>query len=161
MMKAIKVAKAKIRNNEYPFGCCIVYKDSAIVESNTCFTSRNPLEHAEMKAMNQLIKTYGQDALKKSVLYATTEPCLMCLGALNWAHIPRLVYGTSALESGKLGFDEIAVSIEELQPKMSYCLEVKGGVLYEECKKLLLEWDKRNKLIKRLFKRGIEVSDEN
>ncbi len=161
MMKAIEIAKLKMSENEYPFGCCIVYKDTCIVESNTCFTSGNPLDHAEMKAISQLVKIYGYDVLKKSVLYATTEPCLMCFGALNWAHIPRLVYGTSVLESSQLGFDEMVVSIEELKSKMSYSLEVKGGVLYEECKELLLEWDKRNKLIRRLFKREGEVLDEN
>lgn len=50
MMKAIEIAKGKIRGNEYPFGCCIVYQDTVILESNSCFTSRNPLNHAEMNA---------------------------------------------------------------------------------------------------------------
>lgn len=152
MMKAIEIAKGKIRGNEYPFGCCIVYQDMVILESNSCFTSRNPLNHAEMNAMNQLINLYGEAALKKSVLYATTEPCLMCLGAINWAHVPRVVYGTSIAESSRLGFDEIDISIDDVLPKMHYSLEVKGGVLHEECMNLLAEWHKRNEMIKRLFK---------
>ena len=73
MMKAIEIAKGKIRGNEYPFGCCIVYQDTVILESNSCFTSRNPLNHAEMNAMNQLINLYGEAALKKSVPVSYTH----------------------------------------------------------------------------------------
>lgn len=154
MMKAIDIAKKKIQRNEYPFGCCIVYRNTVILESNTCFTNRNPFNHAEMNAMNKLINLHGEDALKESVLYATTEPCLMCLGAINWGQIPRVVYGTSAVESSKMGFSEVDISITYLQSKMKYSLEVKGGVLHNECMSLFVEWNKRNEIIKRLFKKG-------
>ncbi len=151
MKEAIGIARKQLKRNEYPFGCCIVYNGNVVIESNTCFSGRNPLLHAEINAINRFIDEIGLDELKKSVLYATTEPCLMCFGAINWVNIPRLVYGTSVIESSKLGFFEINVSVNELRTKLPYDLEIRSGVLHEECMELFQEWQQRNKRIRKLF----------
>lgn len=145
MKKAIEAAKESLKKNEYPFGCCIVSKDIVITAGNSCFTENNPLRHAELNAINKLVEQSGIRALRDSVIYTTTEPCLMCLGAIGWSNIKRLVYGTSARESKALGFSEAAIGVEELKAGFPYKLQVVEGVLKEECMELLRAWEKRNK----------------
>lgn len=148
MMKAIIAAKKNLSNNEYPFGCCIVYKDEIIIDTNTGFSERNPLRHAELNAINRFIDMIGIEQLKESVIYTTTEPCLMCLGAINWVHIPKLVYGTSVRDSNDLGFKEVDISTEVLKGKFPYEIEVKSGILKDECMELLNMWKVKNKFFK-------------
>jgi tRNA(Arg) A34 adenosine deaminase TadA len=145
MEKAIQVAKDNLKKNEYPFGCCIVYQENVITAGNSCFTESNPLRHAEINAINKLIDGFGMRALRDSVIYTTTEPCLMCLGAINWSNIPRLVYGTSVKASKELGFGEVYLTIEEVKANFSYDLQVESGVLIEECMELLRLWKEKNK----------------
>lgn len=151
MTQAVLAAKQNLKKNEYPFGCCIVYKDEMIIETNTCFSERNPLKHAEVNAIHRFIDTIGMEQLRESVIYTTTEPCLMCLGAINWARIPKLVYGTSVGDSNDMGFQEVNISIEVLKEKFPYEIEIKSGVLKDECLMLLDMWKIRNKLL-RLFR---------
>ncbi len=148
MMKAILAAKQNLIRNEYPFGCCIAYRNEMVIEANTGFSERNPLRHAELNAINRFISTIGARQLKESVIYTTTEPCIMCMGAINWVQIPKLVYGTSVSDSNELGFHEVNISIEVLKEKFPYEIEIKSGILKDECMELLNMWKEKNKFLK-------------
>ncbi len=148
MMKAILAAKQSVYKNEYPFGCCIVYRNEVIIQSNTSYTERDPLKHAEINAINYFINKVGVKQLKESVIYTTTEPCLMCLGAISWCQIPKLVYGTSIADSKGFNFREIDMTVGDISKKFPYEIEIRAGVLKDECMELLNIWREKNKVLK-------------
>ncbi len=76
-----------------PFAA-LIECDGRILAStaNDSRTSGNPLHHAEMLAIQLVIADHDAGILAKSHLYASNEPCPMCLGACIWAGIPQVTY---------------------------------------------------------------------
>ena len=94
--KSIELAqKAKEKGNE-PFGACLV-KDGEIIltAENTIHSDRDPTRHAETNLVIQASQIFDTKTLKDSILYASTEPCAMCAGAIYWAGIRTVVFGCS------------------------------------------------------------------
>jgi tRNA(Arg) A34 adenosine deaminase TadA len=148
MREAIKVAKQNIVKGEFPFGCCIVTDDNIVVSAcNTSFSKNDPTAHAEINAIRDLCNTFGKVTLEKTIIFTTTEPCLMCMGAINWAKIPRLVYGVSIYKSFEFGFTEIKLNSKEIAAYMPYRLEIVAGFLEEECLELYTLWENKRKVL--------------
>lgn len=74
------------------------------------------------------LEVSGGKYLSQCTLYVTVEPCVMCAGAIGWAQITRVVYGTA---DPKRGFSVYAP--KALHPKCS----VTAGVLEDECRELM------------------------
>ncbi|NUN93821.1 MAG: nucleoside deaminase, partial [Verrucomicrobiae bacterium] len=73
-----------------PFGACVVREGRAIaVAHNTVLRDRDPTAHAEMNALRAACRALGTHDLSGGVIYATAEPCPMCLGAIAWARLAR------------------------------------------------------------------------
>lgn len=151
MREAIAAAREGIQNNEFPFGCCLVTKEHIIKMANTCFSKNNAILHAEMNAINEMLQLEQTSTLKDAVLYATTEPCVMCMGAINWVKIPKIVCGMSIYESAEYGFQEINIDMKQILEKFPYEIEVKTGVLRDECVVLYQEWAEKNGILYRLL----------
>ena len=143
MNLAIEAAREGIENGEYPFGCCIVRKDVVIVTNNTCFSDKNILHHAEMNAIQKAIEIMGQIRLTQATIYATVEPCMMCMGAINWAHIQRLVYGIGIEASVNTNFKEVSITSRKAAHYFPYSIEIVSGVCKKQCDELLEMWKKR------------------
>ena len=122
--------------------------------SNTCFSKNNAILHAEMNAINKMIQLEHTSTLEDATLYATTEPCVMCMGAINWVKIPRIVCGMSIYESTEYGFQEINVDIKQIVEKFSYAIDVKTGVLHDECVTLYQEWADKNRVLYRVLQQN-------
>jgi tRNA(adenine34) deaminase len=76
-----------------PFAAVIACDDRILASSaNDSRTTGNPLHHAEMLAVQHVIENYGPEILRKSHLYASNEPCPMCVGACIWSGIPHVTY---------------------------------------------------------------------
>lgn len=88
----------------------------------------DPSAHAEMIALTAAPEALGGKYLCDCTLYVTVEPCPMCAGALNWAQIGRIVYGSP---DPKRGYSLFTPSL--LHPKT----EVTSGVLAEDCEDLV------------------------
>lgn len=149
MRLAIASAKEGIDNNEYPFGCCIVTDDEEyVVACNSCFTDSNPLMHAEIRAMNKMFDELKVTSLQNTTIYTTTIPCLMCIGAISWAKIPRLVYGLSINDSINCDFEEINYDINSIINIFPYKIEVVKSELTNECLDLYNQWNKKNRILR-------------
>jgi tRNA(Arg) A34 adenosine deaminase TadA len=134
MREAIKIAKQNISEGQFPFGCCIVTDENiAVSASNTVISNIDPTAHAEINAIRKLCNIVGKITLENSVMFTTTEPCTMCMGAISWARIPRLVYGVSLSKSLEFGFDEIRLNSREVAACLPYKIEIEEGFLLEEC----------------------------
>lgn len=87
-----------------PFGAVLVLADGSVHEGwNHVYSNNDPTQHAELWLITETIKELNLDwrgknaaLLRGATLYASTEPCAMCAGAMYWAGIQRLVYGCSA-----------------------------------------------------------------
>ncbi len=109
MMKvAIKEAKEGIQKDDGgPFGAVIV-KDGKIISSahNEVLKSSDPTAHAEILAIQKASRVLKRFDLSDCELYTTSKPCPMCLGAIFWARIKKVYYGTSEDEVASIGFDD-------------------------------------------------------
>jgi tRNA(Arg) A34 adenosine deaminase TadA len=97
MNRAIEVAAASVNRGNHPFGAVLVVENSIVLEAeNTVLTEQDPTRHAEMNLVSAACRTLPSDALGESILFASTEPCAMCLGAIYWSGIKSVVFACRA-----------------------------------------------------------------
>lgn len=132
MNEALREAQAAYDEDEIPVGAVVVCKGRIIGKGHN-MTERlhDPTAHAEMIAITAATEAMGGKYLTDCTLYVTVEPCPMCAGALNWAQIGRIVYGTI---DPKRGFSLFSPTL--LHPKT----DVQAGVLAEECSALMKDF---------------------
>ncbi|MBV8926451.1 MAG: nucleoside deaminase [Bradyrhizobium sp.] len=103
---ALKTAENAGKSGEVPIGCVIVRDYEVIATAgNRTLSERDPTAHAEVLAIRQAADRIGTERLTDCDMYVTLEPCTMCAGAISFARIRRLYYGTAdpkggAVESG-------------------------------------------------------------
>jgi len=90
-----------------PFGAVIV-RDGRIVGegANSVTATNDPTAHAEVNAIRAAAKALGSFTLAGCDLYASCEPCPMCLAAAYWARVDAVYYGASAGDAARAGFDD-------------------------------------------------------
>jgi len=123
---------------KYPFGALLVDETKGVVVAEGWNRSvHNPTWHGEMDAINKCATSHPQIDWTTLTLYTTAEPCAMCQGAVAWAGIKRVVFGSSIPFLKSLNWWAIDIRAEELASRSSFrkCTVV-GGVLEEECNKL-------------------------
>lgn len=107
MELAIELSIANIHNGGGPFGAVIVKEDEIIAAcANSVVPSNDPTAHAEVNAIREAAQKLGSYDLSGCDIYASCEPCPMCLGAIYWAKISRLFYANTKDDAGKIGFDD-------------------------------------------------------
>ena len=93
LARALDVARRSRDNGNHPFGAILVAGDGAVIESqNTVVTTGDPTGHAETNLVRLVSGRLSSDERHASTLYTSTEPCVMCSGAIYWAGIGRVVY---------------------------------------------------------------------
>ncbi len=134
---ALEEAKAAFAKDEVPIGAVLVEGQELLARThNLRETTGDPTAHAEVLALREAGIAKGGWRLTGTTLYVTVEPCIMCAGALIWARVERLVYGTADLRAGAVDslFDLLRDS------RLNHRLEVKGQVRSGECKALMQDF---------------------
>jgi len=129
----MRMAIAEAARGDYPFGSVIVRDGKVMVKGrNLVKQEKNPTAHGEMVAIRRFLARYGPDTLKGTTLYTSGESCAMCMGAILWCGISRLVYGASIAElATKTG--QIMVTDAEIADKAPFAeIAITGGVLAAE-----------------------------
>lgn len=107
MRRAIALAKESVRNGGGPFGAVVSRNGEIIAEAaNSVTADCDPTAHAEVKAIRQAAARIGTFRLSGCTIYASCEPCPMCLGAIYWAHIDKVFYACSRQDAAAVGFDD-------------------------------------------------------
>ncbi len=90
-----------------PFGAIIVKDGKIIGEGNNGVTSTNdPTAHTEVTAIRNACKNIDNFQLDGATIYSSCEPCPMCLAAIYWARIERVVYACTRDDAADIGFDD-------------------------------------------------------
>lgn len=90
-----------------PFGAVIVKDGRIIAEGwNEVTSSYDPTAHAEMQAIRKATRELKQFHLTGAVLYSSCEPCPMCLSAIYWAKIERVVFANTRKQAEEIGFSD-------------------------------------------------------
>jgi tRNA(adenine34) deaminase len=132
-VRFMRMAIEEARQADFPFGAVIV-RDGVIIARgrNLGRTNRDPTAHGEMVAIRRCLADHGPDALKGSTLYTSGEPCAMCMGAIIWCHLGRMVFAAS-VEQLATKIDQIMVSSAEVRAKSVFVpISITGGVLADE-----------------------------
>ena len=140
--EALKEARKAFNEDEVPVGAVIVHENRIIARGhNQIERLKDPTAHAEMIALTSATNFLGTKWLNGSTLYVTIEPCSMCAGALVLARIKNICFGAKDPKTGACGSVINIVSNKELNHR----IEVKGGILEEECGRLLKEFFKKKR----------------
>lgn len=129
MRRALEEAQLAFDEGEIPIGAVITDGKSVIASAHNMVERLCDISaHAEMIALSAASLHFRSKYLPQCTLYVTIEPCAMCMGALRWSQIGRIVFGA---EDTKAGFKRFQTGIEH--PKAI----VESGLLADEAAALM------------------------
>lgn len=139
--RAIDVAREGMtRHQSGPFGAVIVRDGVVVAEAfNEVTRTHDPSAHAEVLAIRRACATLGNHVLSGCEIYSSCEPCPMCLGAIYWARLDRLVYAAGRQDAKHIGFDDDHIYREFELPQEQRALPTEQA-LREEAQEMMAAW---------------------
>jgi tRNA(Arg) A34 adenosine deaminase TadA len=105
--RAIALARANVAEGGGPFGALVVRGGRVLGSgANRVVPSADPTAHAEVVAIRAACARIGTHELAGCTLFASSEPCPMCLAAAYWARVERLVFAATRADAAAAGFDD-------------------------------------------------------
>lgn len=141
LREAIRLSKEKMEADEGgPFGAVVV-KDGKIVGRgwNRVVTANDPTAHAEVEAIRAACSALGTFSLAGCEIYASCEPCPMCLSAIYWARLDALYFAASRNDAADAGFDDALLYKEVSKDWKFRTLETRQH-LTEDAQKVFTRW---------------------
>jgi tRNA(Arg) A34 adenosine deaminase TadA len=139
LLRAIELARRSREKGNHPFGSLLVDTSGDVVleAENTVVTGLDVTGHAELNLVRAASKEFDVEALRRSTLYTSTEPCAMCSGAIYWSGIGRVVYALSseqlmAIVKDDSGSSTLALSCREVFARGGRDIEVSGPHVAEQ-----------------------------
>ncbi len=116
--EAIRLGRKGMQDGDGgPFGAVIVLDDTVVGRGwNRVLASHDPTAHAEVAAIRDACARLGRFHLDGAVLYASCEPCPMCLAAIYWARITRVVHAGTRQDAADAGFADADIYDELARP---------------------------------------------
>jgi len=143
MLRAIELSISSANGTGGPFGCVIVKDDKIIAEgSNKVTFSNDPTAHAEIVAIREACKKLNTFNLSSCDLYASCEPCPMCLSAIYWSHVDNIFYANTREDAKKISFDDSLIYSEISKKNEDRKIPIKQ-MLRDEALKAFEIWDKK------------------
>ena len=137
MREALRRAVEARDAGEVPVGAIVVDAGRLVGAGfNQPIRTADPTAHAEIMALRDAARTLDNYRLSGATLYVTVEPCLMCAGALVYARIASLVYGTPEPRAGAVRSVMRALD----HPSLNHRVRVTSGVLEAECRASIQEF---------------------
>ena len=144
MRRAIELARTGMGQNQGgPFGCVVVKDGDIIGEGfNRVTSSNDPTAHAEVVAIRNACDHLGSFQLTGCDIYASCEPCPMCLGAIYWARPDRIFYAANRQDAADAGFDDSFIYDELSIPNDERSIPAES-LERDKALELFREWDKK------------------
>ena len=142
LQRAVELAADNVASGGRPFGAVLVKDGRVIVEAvNTIHISQDPTAHAEMLAIRAACEQLGA-RLDGCVIYASGQPCPMCLGAMYLCGVSRVVYATTNQQGEPFGlstaaiYQQMALSLCDQQLPVQYLAQPVMVEIYRDWKAL-------------------------
>jgi tRNA(adenine34) deaminase len=133
MRRALEEAHRARDAGEVPVGAVVVFEGAVVGTGfNRPIGAQDPTAHAEIVALGAAGQALRNYRLTGATLYATVEPCLMCVGAIVHARLGTLVYGVPDPKGGAV---RSVLDVGALT--LNHRFEVVEGILAEDCRELL------------------------
>ena len=140
MRRAIELARASVLRGGGPFGAVVARAGVIVAEgSNEVTLAHDPTAHAEIVAIRAACKALNAFALTGCSIYASCEPCPMCLGAIYWSRAERLLFAGTRADAAQAGFDDDLIYREFALPSASRTLST-AQLLRDESLVAFREW---------------------
>jgi tRNA(adenine34) deaminase len=134
MEAAVREARLAAAAGEVPIGAVLVHAGEIIARGNNrTIRDCDPTAHAEMVALREAARHFGNYRLGESTVYVTLEPCLMCAGAMVQARIARVVFGADDPKGGAARTSFAVFG----NASLNHEVEFTGGLMAEETAELL------------------------
>lgn len=140
MRRAVGLAVENVRLGGGPFGAVVVKDDRVVAEGcNRVTASCDPTAHAEIVAIREACRLLGCFHLQGCDIYASCEPCPMCLGAIYWARLENVFFAATRADAATAGFsdaeiyDELSIPFAERRIPMT-------RLLVDESARPFAEW---------------------
>jgi tRNA(adenine34) deaminase len=129
----MRLAIAEAAKGDFPFGAVIV-RDGKVVATgrNRGVADNDPTAHGEMVAIRRFVADHPAKELKGATLYTSGEPCPMCMSAIVWCGIGRVVYAAS-IEQLEKRIGQIRITSKAVAQAVPFAtIEITGGLLAAE-----------------------------
>ncbi len=143
LLQAIRISEHNVEEGEGPFGA-VLTRDGVIISSagNRVISSNDPTAHAEINVIREATGKLKTFDLSGCTIYCSCEPCPMCLSAIYWARIDRIVYANTRMDAKKAGFDDMLIYQELLKPEKERSIP-STQMLQEKGKRAFQMWDEK------------------
>ena len=138
LLAAIDLARRSREKGNHPFGAVLVDARGEVVleAENTVLTEHDCTNHAELNLVRGASRRFDEPTLRGCTLYASTEPCAMCAGAIYWSGIGRVVFSLSGSALNAMVEDgeeaELALPCRDVFARGGRAIEVSGPHLEAE-----------------------------
>ena len=138
---AIELAREGMRKNlGGPFGAVVVKDGQIVGRGNNQVTSTNdPTAHAEILAIRDACRHLRTFSLAGCEIYASCEPCPMCLAAIYWARIDRVYYGCTCADAAAIDFSDQMIRDELALPSDARTVQL-IPLTSEDARTVFAEW---------------------
>ena len=149
MRAAIRLSREKMRRNDGgPFGAVVVRRGQIVGRGwNRVTTTNDPTAHAEVMAIRDACRRLKTFRLDDCELYASCEPCPMCLAAIYWARIGKIFYANTRRDAAAIGFDDDSIYHEVARPVSRRKIPMRQ-LLRNAALKVFAEWKKKTDKIR-------------
>jgi tRNA(Arg) A34 adenosine deaminase TadA len=145
LREAIRLSRRAMERGDGPFGAVLVRGGRIVLaRENTASTREDATRHAEMNLVVEAQESFGAAALAECTLYASTEPCAMCAGAIFWAGIRRVVFACPSERHASIFGPALAVHGHDVLASATPPVEVVGPLLEDEAAAVLEEAARRS-----------------
>ena len=138
MQLAIEEAKKAELIEEVPIGAVLVDADGNILASahNQTISTSDPTAHAEILVLRKAAAKLRNYRLLSTTLYATVEPCVMCMGAIVHARVQRVVFGAPDPKWGAAG----SLYDFSTDARFNHHPQMIGGICADQCRSMLQDF---------------------
>ena len=139
LREAIAVARRAREHGNHPFGALIADEHGRVLltAENTAVTERDCTGHAETNLMRAASRSVAREQLARCTLYTSTEPCVMCAGAIHWGGVGRVVFALPESELYAMvadSPDHLRMPCRELYARRASPVKVSGPALLDEAR---------------------------
>ena len=149
MAKAIAMAIENVKLGRGGPFAAIVVKNGEIVGTGTNLvaSTNDPTAHAEIVAIREACRKLGSFQLGGCEMYATCEPCPMCLGAIYWARPGRVFFAATRGDASQIGFDDEFIYRELARPSGERRIPM-TQMMRQEALEAFREWERKSDKIR-------------